>query len=173
MLSGDVYHFGYQWRVQGPIETVYHYVSDARTFLDWFPAFKDVHADESVGPLHVGSHCTAHVTAVLPYALDWDITITRYQPPRLLETDVHLSLNGRFGMRGYVRYRFEPLPGNLILVTNEQELAAERPLPRLLHPLAQAAFAFNHDWAMRQAAAPLQAIVRYGPYGRQSAPVPA
>jgi hypothetical protein len=106
------------------------------------------------------------VRAFLPYVLDWDITVSRYEPPRLLETAVKLSLNGRFGMQGYVRYRFEAEPGNMVRVINEQELAAERTLPPILHPLAQAAFAFNHDWAMRQAQAPLQAVVRYGPQGR-------
>jgi ligand-binding SRPBCC domain-containing protein len=169
MQRSDVYRFGYQWRIQGPIETVFHYVSDARTFLDWFPVFKDVRPDDPVGPLHVGSRSVMRVKALLPYTLDWDVTISRYEPPRLLETDVQLSLNGRFRMHGYVRYRFEPQPGNVVLVINEQEIAADRPLPRLLHPLAQAAFSFNHDWAMRQARAPLQAIVRHGPLRRTAA----
>lgn len=166
----DVYRFGYQWRIQGPIETVFHYVSDARTFLDWFPVFKSVVPDEPVGPLHVGSHCVARVRALLPYVLDWDITVSHYQPPSLVETAVRLSLNGRFGMHGYVRYRFEPLPGNVVLVTNEQEIVADRPLPRVLHPLAQLAFGFNHDWAMRQGMAPLQSIVRHGPARAAAAP---
>jgi hypothetical protein len=172
MPSSDVYRLGYQWRIQGPIETVFYYVSDARTFLDWFPIFKAVRVDDPVGPLHVGSHCSAQVRAALPYLLDWDITVVGYEPPRCIETDVQLSLNGRFRMRGYVRYRFEQLPGNVVLVINEQELIAERPLPRLLHPLAQAAFSFNHDWAMGQAQTPLQAIVRHGPL-RRTAEAPA
>jgi hypothetical protein len=103
------------------------------------------------------------VKALLPYVLDWDITVTRYEPPRLIETSVRLSLNGRFGMRGYVRYRFNPQPGNVIEVVNEQEMTADTPVPRVLYGLCQWAFSFNHDWAMRQAAAPLQAIVRQQP----------
>jgi hypothetical protein len=75
------------------------------------------------------------------------------------ETAVEVSLSGRFRMRGYIRYSFEERRSNMVLVRNEQELAAEKPLPRLLHPLAQAAFAFNHRHAMRQAQRPLQAIV--------------
>jgi Polyketide cyclase / dehydrase and lipid transport len=165
MSRQDTYRFGYCWRIQGTPETVFHYVSDARTFLDWFPVFKDVLADEPVGPLHVGSHCVARVKAVLPYVLDWDITVSRYEPPTFIETAVKLSLNGRFGMHGYVRYRFEPQPSNVVQVINEQELAAERPVPRVLHGLAQLAFAFNHDWAMRQGAQPLQMIVRRHPAG--------
>jgi hypothetical protein len=163
MSGDDTYHFNYRWRIQGPIETVFHYVSDARTFTDWFPVFKEVCPDESVGPLHVGSHALARVKALLPYVLDWDISVTRYEPPRLIETSVRLSLNGRFGMHGYVRYRFNPQPGNVVEVLNEQEIAADRPVPRVLHGLFQWAFGFNHDWAMRRGAAPLQAIVRHQP----------
>ena len=100
----------------------------------------------STGPLHVGSHSLARVRALLPYVLDWDITVTRYEPPRLVETAVRLSLNGRFGMHGYVRYRFNPQPGNVIEVLNEQEIAADQPVPRFLHGFFQWAFGFNHDW---------------------------
>jgi len=163
MTRNDVYRFGYRWHIQGSIETVFHYVSDARTFLDWFPVFKDVIADEPTGPLHVGSHVTARVKAMLPYTLDWDITVSQYEPPNLIETAVKLSLNGRFGMHGFVRYRFERLPGNVVRVINEQEIAADKPLPGILHYPAQLAFAANHDWAMHQAVAPLQAIVHNRP----------
>jgi len=159
MARDDVYRFGYQWCIRGPIESVFHYVSDARTFPTWFGVFKEVRPDDPESPIMVGSHTTARVRALLPYILDWDITVSRYLPTTLLETDVKLSLNGRFGMHGFVRYTFEALPGNVVLVTNEQELVADTPLPRMLHGVAQAAFAFNHDWAMRQAQTPLQAVV--------------
>jgi len=160
----DAYQLSYQWRIEGPIEAVFHYVTDARTFLDWFPVFKEVSVDEPVGPLHVGSHATARVKALLPYVLDWDITVARYEPPVFQETAVELSLNGRFRMRGYIRYSFEERRSSMVLVRNEQELAAEKPLPRLIHPLAQAAFSFNHLYAMRQARRPLQAIVWAKPH---------
>jgi hypothetical protein len=162
-MNTDVYRLSHEWRVEGPIETVFHYVTDARTFLDWFPVFKAVTADERVGPLHVGSHATARVKALLPYVLDWDITVVRHEPPLFQETAVELSLSGRFRMRGFIRYSFEQQPSNMVVVRNDQELAAERPLPRLVHPLAQAAFSFNHSYAMRGAQRPLQAIVRAKP----------
>ncbi|MBV9580366.1 MAG: hypothetical protein JO057_17405 [Chloroflexi bacterium] len=160
MQHEDVYRFGYQWRIRGPIDRVFYYVSDARTFAEWFGVFKEVNPDDLDGPLMVGSHTTARVKALLPYVLDWDITISRYRPPTCLETAVKLSLDGRFGMHGYVQYTFQELPDNTVLVTNEQALIADKPLPRILHGVAQAGFAFNHDWAMSQAQAPLQAVVR-------------
>jgi hypothetical protein len=64
-------------------------------------------------------------------------------------------------MHGYIRYRFEPA-GRLVTVINEQELVAERPLPRILHPVAQAIFNLNHGWAMSRARDPLQRAVRRG-----------
>jgi uncharacterized protein YndB with AHSA1/START domain len=158
-MDGDVYKFTNRWVVNGPIETVFNYVTDARTFHLWFPVFKSVTPDDPTGPVKVGSHVTAKAKALLPYVLDWDITVSRHEPPKLQETAVKLSLNGRFGMTGYVRYRFEQLTLDTVVVYNEQELAAAHPLPGLLHPLAQAAFAFNHDLAMSQAQRPLQAIV--------------
>jgi len=162
-MHTDVYRLSHQWRVEGPIETVFHYVTDARTFSDWFPVFKKVSVDEPVGQIHVCSHATARVKALLPYLLDWDITVVRHEPPLFQETAVEVSLSGRFRMRGYIRYSFEERRSNMVVVRNEQELAAENPLPRLVHPLAQVAFAFNHRYAMRQAQRPLQAIVQAKP----------
>src|SRR5690349_4247279 len=158
-MDGDVYKFKHRWVVVGPIDTVFHYVTDARTFHEWFLVFKTVTPDDPIGTVKVGSHVTARVKALLPYELDWDITVSRHEPPYLQETGVKLSLNGRFGMTGYVRYRFEQLTLDTVVVYNEQELAADEPLPWLLHPLAQAAFAFNHNYAMSQAQRPLQAVV--------------
>ena len=162
-MHTDVYRLSHQWRVEGPIETVFHYVTDARTFSDWFPVFKKVSVDEPVGQIHVGSHATARVKALLPYLLDWDITVVRHEPPLFQETAVEVSLSGRFRLRGYIRYSFEERRSNMVVVRNEQELAADDPLPRLVHPLAQVAFAFNHRYAMRQAQRPLQNIVQAKP----------
>jgi hypothetical protein len=162
-MKTDVYRLSHQWHIEGPIESVFHYVTDARTFSDWFPVFKEVTVDEPLGQIHVGSHATARVKALLPYVLDWDITVVRHEPPLFQETAVEVSLSGRFRLRGYIRYSFEQRRSNKVLVRNEQELAAEKPLPQLIHPLARAAFGLNHRFAMRQAQRPLQAIVRAKP----------
>jgi hypothetical protein len=159
MASEDLYTFGYRWIVRGPIDIVFRFVGDSRTFRDWFTVFKEVHSDDPVGPIGVGSHTTMRVKALLPYALDWDVTVVRHEPPRLLETAVKVTLRGRFGMHGRITFTLEEQPDGTVVVWNEQAIAADHPLPRFLHPLAQAVFAFNHRWAMKQAQGPLQAIV--------------
>ena len=158
MRTRQSYRFGYRWQIRGPIDTVFHYVSDARTFHEWFDVFKEVRADDPTGPVHVGSHTHCTVKALLPYVLDWDITVSQLEPPNFLQTEVHLTLNGRFQMNGYVRYRLEQ-EGPIVTVINEQELIPERPLPWCLSPLAQAAFTFNHHWAMGRAQERLQHVV--------------
>jgi hypothetical protein len=136
----DAYQLGYRWTIEGPIDTVFHFVSDARTFHEWFGVFKRVESDDPDGPVRVGSHSRMKVRALLPYTLDWDVTVSRLEPPCLL-------------------HRLEQ-QGGIVTVINEQELIADRPLPGLLHPLAQAIFNLNHEWAMGRARDPLQRAVR-------------
>ena len=50
--------------IRGPIETVFRFVSDARTFCDWFTVFKEVHPDDPNEPIRVGSHTTMRVCGV-------------------------------------------------------------------------------------------------------------
>jgi uncharacterized protein YndB with AHSA1/START domain len=154
----DSYRLGYRWVVDGPIETVFHYVSDPRTFTRWFPVFKKVVPEEATGPIRVGSRSKMQVRALLPYTLDWDITVVRYEPPDLVEVDCRVVLGERFGMRGRIRYRFVQ-EGERTIVFNEQEMIADRPLPGWLHPIAQALFSFNHDWAMARGLPGLRRIV--------------
>lgn len=153
------FRFGYVWRIEGPIDTVFYYVSDARTFPEWFYVFTSVKTDEGDEEVGVGSHADLRVRAALPYSLDWDITVTEYNRPHLLTNACRLRLSGGIQLRGYVRFRFEQ-DGPVVTVTNEQELAPERPWPAPLHWLAQRAFTFNHHWAMGRAQPELQRIVR-------------
>jgi hypothetical protein len=158
-MAEDVYRMSHSWLVRGPIDTVFRYVGDARTYLDWFTVFKEVHPDDPTGAIRVGSHSTMRVKAQLPYVLDWDVTVVRNEPPTLQEVAIKVTLGGRFGMHGRIQFIFEDQGDGTVVVWNKQEIAADKPLPRFLHPLAQAIFAYNHRWAMNQAQRPLQAIV--------------
>jgi len=157
--AGDCYQLRYRWTVEGPIDTIFTYVSDGRTFKDWFFVFKEVIPDDPDQGVEVGAHTRFKVKALLPYLLDWHVTVTNVDRPHLLETAVQVTLSGRFPMSGYIRYRFQE-EGGLVVVENEQELCSERRLPGPLRRLAQAAFTLNHDWAMRRAEEPLRRVVR-------------
>ncbi len=152
------FRFGHRWQIDGPIETVFDLVSDARTFPNWLHAFKSVETDDENGRIGIGSHTVCKVRAVLPYDLDWDITVTQYDRPNLVETDCRLTIAGHFHMRGYVRYRFLR-SGELILIINEQELTPNVAIPGWVHSIAQAVFSANHHWAMNRARGALQQSV--------------
>ena len=166
MANGDVYHLGYRWLIEGPIETVYHFVSHGRTYPEWFPVFLDAQSDDD--EVRVGSRMRYHVKALLPYHLYWDVTVSRRDPPRLVETDTTVSLSGRFRLSGWVRFRLAQ-QGPLVEVINEQEMRAERPLPGPLRALAARAFAFNHDYAMAAGGRGLQRAVSAAVAGSQQA----
>ena len=152
------FRLSHRWQIDGPIETVFDLVSDARTFPDWLHVFKSVESDSPRGHVGIGSRARCKVRALLPYDLDWDITVTQYDRPNLVETDCRLTIAGRFHLRGYVRYRFLRT-GELILVINEQELTPDHELPGWVHSIALAVFSFNHHWAMNRARGALQQAV--------------
>jgi len=124
MRPRQSYRFGYRWTIRGPIDTVFHYVSDARTFDEWFDVFKEVRPEHPTRPVDIGSRTHCRVKALLPYQLDWDITVSQIEPPRLLQTDVHLVLSGKD--RGELRIQFyssEDLGRLLELITNSTDEA--------------------------------------------------
>jgi hypothetical protein len=157
MQAGDVYHLGYRWRIEGPIEIVWHFISHGRTFPEWWPVF--LNAEGGDDEIAVGARIRYHVKAPLPYHLYWDVTISRLEPPYLLETDTRVSLGSWFRLGGPVRFRLAQ-QGRFVEVVNEQEMRAERRLPGPLRALAARAFAFNHDQAMAVGGRGLQRAVR-------------
>ena len=49
VARADTYRLGYRWSIEGPADTVFNYVADARTFHEWFFVFKKVVPDDA-GP---------------------------------------------------------------------------------------------------------------------------
>ena len=120
-------------------------MSHGRTYPEWFPVFRDAQSDDD--EVRIGARDRYHVKALLPYHLYWDVTLTRLEPPHLVETDTTVALGSWLRLGGWVRFRLIERDGR-VEVINEQEMRAERSLPGPLRALAARAFAFNHDQAM-------------------------
>ncbi len=155
--GGDVYRLAHRWRIEGPIDTVYYYLTHGRTFPEWWPVFRDVQTD--AGEVAVGARSRFWVRSVLPYGLEWDCTITQLEPPHLLELDTRVALGGWFRLAGPIRFHLRQ-DGPLVEVLNEQEMRADRRLPGPLRALARSAFAYNHARAMASGERGLQRAVR-------------
>jgi len=155
--SAEQYRLGYRWLIQGPIERVFHYVTEGNAVTQWWPQFRWAVMEPSQP--RVGAHLRARVKSLLPYQLYWEAVVNRIEAPHLVEYETELSLSHRFRFTGRIRYTFHQRNA-VVEVVNEQVMVPERSLPRPLRPLAQMLISFNHGYAMKRGGKGLQEIVR-------------
>jgi quercetin dioxygenase-like cupin family protein/uncharacterized protein YndB with AHSA1/START domain len=157
-LFDNEYVFVDEWDVAAPVEAVFEALADARTYPEWWtPVYLEAHAD---GPAALGHTSTQRFKGRLPYRLNTRTTTVRHEPPNVLEGDVEGDLRGRgtwtltaLGADTHVRF--------------DWRVFADRPLLRVLTPVARPAFAWNHAWAIARAREGLE------PYARRLAARPA
>ena len=157
MTHNDPYDLHYTWRIPGKIERVFYYLSHVTTFPQWWSSvFLDSQSDAQ-DPF-VGAKATVQARSILPYVLDWDLVMTRLEPPSLVEVGAHVILNRRFELTGSILYRLVE-DGGVVTVTTDQEMRPTRPIPKLFRGLAGRMFRFNHAWAMARGEKGLRQIV--------------
>ena len=54
--------------------------------------------------------------------------MARYEPPTLEEVTIKVTLGGRFGMHGRIRFTLADRGDGTVEVTNAQQIAADQPL---------------------------------------------
>jgi hypothetical protein len=151
------YRVGHRWRIEGPIDLVFHYLSQTRTYPEWWPAILAAHTDDT--EVKVGARVRVRVKSALPYSLDWDCTVTRVEPPHVMDIATDLVLGGRFRLDGmtYLRLRED---GAYVEVVQEEEFWARQRLPAPLRAVAGRLFAYNHAVAAAPGERGLQRVVR-------------
>lgn len=154
--TGDVYRLGHRWLIKGPIDVVFDVLSQLREFPTWWSVFKSVESDDP--EFGVGASARVRTRVVLPYDLDWALTVAAMDRPRLLELDATVLLANRFPLRGPLRFTLTET-GDGVEVLNEQVFTSERRLPRPLRAIAQRMFAFNHAWGFERGGKSLQKAV--------------
>jgi hypothetical protein len=154
--TGDVYRLGHRWLIQGPIDVVFDVLSQLTEFPTWWSVFKSVESDDP--ELGVGASARIRTRVVLPYDLDWDLTVAAKDRPRLLELDATVLLANRFPLRGPLRFTLTETADG-VEVLNEQVFTSERRLPGPLRAIAQRMFAYNHAWGFERGGIALQKAV--------------
>lgn len=154
--TGDVYRLGHRWLIEGPIDVVFDVLSQLSAFPTWWNVFKSVESDDP--EFGVGASARVRTRVVLPYDLDWDLTVAVMDRPRLLELDATVLLGNRFPLRGPLRFTLTET-GNGVEVLNEQVFTSEHRLPRPLRAIAQRMFAYNHAWGFERGGIALQRAV--------------
>jgi mannose-6-phosphate isomerase-like protein (cupin superfamily)/uncharacterized protein YndB with AHSA1/START domain len=146
------YLFVDEWDVAAPREAVYHAISDGRTYPEWWkPVYISVDAD---GEPEVGKTSRQHFKGRLPYHLHTRSTITRLEPPEVIEADVDGDL------RGHGKWTLTDLADGGTHVRFDWQVFADKPLLRALTPLLRPAFRWNHAWAIARAREGLEPFAR-------------
>lgn len=156
----NVYRVGHHWRIEGSIAAVYHHLTQAKAYPEWWPAIPAVDvlrgADEPV----VGDSVRMHVKSFLPYHVDWVMTTTRLDPPSFIDTDSQVVLGGRLRLSGTTTVRLRQ-DGPYVDVVQEEILTADGwRLPGPLRALANRLFSINHAYSAAGGERGLQRLIR-------------
>ena len=136
------YAFVDEWDVRAPLESVFDTLADGRTYPEWWtPVYKSVVAD---GPPRLGGTSSQRFKGKLPYTLNTRSTITRLERPHLIAADVVGDLSGH-GLWTLSVHR------DLTHVRLDWVVRADRPLIRMLTPIARPLFRWNHTYAIARA----------------------
>jgi mannose-6-phosphate isomerase-like protein (cupin superfamily)/uncharacterized protein YndB with AHSA1/START domain len=142
-LASNDYEFVDEWDVDAPIDAVHAAVADAGTYPEWWrPTYLDVRIEGEPGVGQLNHH---HFRGPLPYTLEATTRTTRYEPPRLVESEVTGDL------RGTGIWTLSPTPTGGTHVRFDWRVAADRPFLRVLTPVLRPAFRWNHNWAIARA----------------------
>lgn len=149
------YVFLHEWDVDAPQEAVFNALADARTYPDWWkPVYIEVEGD--CEPT-MGCTTKQRFKGKLPYTLKTASEIVRYQPPETFEVKVVGDLTGR-GV-----WTLTPNQDGSVHIRFDWTVFADRPLLRVLTPIARPIFRWNHNWSAARAAEGLE------PYARRKA----
>jgi uncharacterized protein YndB with AHSA1/START domain/mannose-6-phosphate isomerase-like protein (cupin superfamily) len=151
-VASREYLFVDEWDVAAPRAAVYDAISDARTYPRWWrPVYIDVESD---GDAEVGKVSRQHFKGRLPYHLHTTSTITRLEPPHVIEADVDGDL------RGHGKWTLTETADGGTHVRFDWQVFADKPLLRLLTPILRPAFRWNHAWAIARAREGLEPFAR-------------
>ena len=145
------YVFVDEWDVNAPPAAVFAALAHAETYPQWWkPVYLSVETD---GPPEVGRASSQLFTGRLPYKLRTRSTITKLEPPRVIEAEVVGDLRGR-GI-----WTLSPRNAGTH-VRFDWRVSADRPLLRYLTPLLRPLFRWNHNWAIARAREGLEPYAR-------------
>jgi uncharacterized protein YndB with AHSA1/START domain len=139
------YSFLTTWCVDAPIEPVWELISSSERYPEWWKGVRSVTELESGGVNGVGTLSRFEWRSKLPYSLQFDMRVTRSQPPYLLEAQASGELDGVGVWRLYTSD-----VGTAIVYS--WDVSTTRAWMNWIAPLARPAFAWNHDYVMRQGA---------------------
>jgi uncharacterized protein YndB with AHSA1/START domain len=147
------YEFRTRWRVAAPAAVVWEALAASERWPEWWPSVKSVVAVSGGDSSGVGAVGRFTFRGRLPYSLTFDLTVTRVEPPRLLEGVASGDLEG------LGRWTLEESATGTDVCYLWQVRTTKRWM-NLLAPLLSPVFAWNHDEVMRTGRQGLERLLR-------------
>ena len=143
-MADNAYHFVTHWRVRGTCAEVADILGETAQLSRWWPAvYLAVDVLRPGGAHGLGERVNLITKGWLPYTLRWQSTVAEQRYPY----GSTIEACGDFVGRG--DWTFEQ-DGDVVNVTYDWNIRAEKPLLRKLTPVLRPLFSANHRWAMAQ-----------------------
>jgi Activator of Hsp90 ATPase homolog 1-like protein len=136
------YEFLTAWVLDAPRERVWEAIWESERWPEWWRGVERVVELESGDAEGLGQLSRYTWRSKLPYELDFEMRTTRVERPHLLEGEASGELAGTGRWR-----LFEE--NGAAAVIYEWDVATTKPWMNVVAPLLRPAFAWNHDWVMR------------------------
>jgi uncharacterized protein YndB with AHSA1/START domain len=145
------YSFLTTWLLDAERERVWEAIYDSEEWPRWWRGVERVVEIVPGDERGVGQVSRFTWRSKLPYELGFEMTTTRVERPRLLEGEASGELTGT-GRWHLFEQTEGPSAPPVTAVLYQWEVATTKRWMNLLSPLARPAFAWNHDWVMRNGA---------------------
>jgi uncharacterized protein YndB with AHSA1/START domain len=136
------YAFLTTWLVGAPAQGVWDAIYDAAAWPTWWRAVTHVHELEPGRDDGIGKVFAIGWRSRLPYVLEFRTTVTRLDPPHVMEGRAEGDLTG------VGRWRLFDADGATAVVY-EWNVSTTKGWMNLVAPVARPVFHYNHDWVMR------------------------
>jgi hypothetical protein len=137
------YRFVDHWRIVAPIETVYRYVSDPRTYVEWWPSYDGVRVLKEEPYPYVGGQVELIVKSPFGYRLRLEVETAEANPPTYFKT----ISRGQLAGTGIWEFSQE---GDTTLAAWTWIVRSDHPLLNRLEWFAKPVFALSHVLASRK-----------------------
>jgi hypothetical protein len=141
----SAYSFLTTWCVGAGVRDVWDVISASDRYPEWWKGVRTVTELEPGGEHGVGALSRFEWRSRLPYSLEFDMRVTRSEPPYLLEG------HARGELEGVGLWRLYEGPAGTALVY-AWDVSTRRPWMNRLAPVGRPVFTWNHDYVMRQGA---------------------
>lgn len=141
----EMYHFVTEWVFRTPIERVWEEVKNLEAYPTWWKSLKKVKIRGAERELRLGSVVDCEVKGVLPFTLKFNIEVTRYEPPSIIE------IRSSGGLVGKGKWVLEA-QNDKTLSTFNWDVGTANSILNLIarFPLAKVMLKKNHDRVMAE-----------------------